>query len=192
MIFTTKSKGWFIPNEARRRTSPWFSAGFTIIELLVVITIVGLLLSIIFASLTNARIKARDAKRLSDMRQVVLGLEFYENEYGHYPPLKDPLPPLGDAGSAERWKMLKECLEGQPALACPDNSESERFMSLLPEDPLSAGTQYDYSPNTSGSKFVLKARLERDANPALETDVDGVQSDFSSINCADPSYCLEI
>lgn len=59
--------------------------GFTLIELLVVIAIIGLLASIVLASLSTARTKARDAKRLSDMHQMEVALELYYNSFGRYP-----------------------------------------------------------------------------------------------------------
>src|SRR3989338_10373753 len=44
--------------------------GFTLIELLVVISVISLLSSIVFASLNNARVKARNAKRIQDINQL--------------------------------------------------------------------------------------------------------------------------
>src|SRR3989344_41049 len=51
--------------------------GFTLIELLVVVAIIGLLLSGIMVALGNARLKARDARRLSDMQQIKSGMDIY-------------------------------------------------------------------------------------------------------------------
>ena len=46
------------------------SRGFTLIELLVVIAIIGLLASVVFASLTTARQRGRDANRVSTLKQI--------------------------------------------------------------------------------------------------------------------------
>jgi prepilin-type N-terminal cleavage/methylation domain-containing protein len=61
------------------------SNGFTLIELLVVIAIIGLLASIVLMALNTARAKARDARRLSDMKQIVLALNMYYDKYGYWP-----------------------------------------------------------------------------------------------------------
>ncbi len=61
--------------------------GFTLIELLVVIAIIGILSGVVLASLNVARLKARNAQRISDVRQVQLALEFFFDDQasGRYP-----------------------------------------------------------------------------------------------------------
>ena len=59
--------------------------GFTLIELLVVVAIIGILSSVVLASLNSARAKARDTRRLSDMRQIQRALEMYYDANGSYP-----------------------------------------------------------------------------------------------------------
>jgi type II secretion system protein G len=60
-------------------------AGFTLIELMVVIAIIGILASIVTVSLVSARAKGRDAKRIADIRTVQLALEQFYNDNGYYP-----------------------------------------------------------------------------------------------------------
>lgn len=59
--------------------------GFTLIELLVVIAIIGLLASVVLLALNSARAKARNAKRLADVRQIASALELYFNDKSAYP-----------------------------------------------------------------------------------------------------------
>jgi len=50
----------------------------------VVVAIIGLLASVILASLNTARGKARDAKRESDLNNIQIALEMYYDKYGTY------------------------------------------------------------------------------------------------------------
>lgn len=65
--------------------------GFTLIELLVVIAIIGILSSVVLASLNDARQKSRDAKRIADIKQLQLALELFYDSNGSYPSTTAPL-----------------------------------------------------------------------------------------------------
>lgn len=99
---------------------------FTLVELLVVIAIIGLLSTIAVAATANARAKARDAKRLSDMRQVRQALELYYDANGYYPLCSgsDVCTTTGGGFGA---------LDIKPA-----------FMSSIPQDPTNVTGAYGY------------------------------------------------
>jgi len=67
--------------------------GFTLIELLVVIAIIGVLASVVLASLNSARKKSRDARRVADIKQIQLALEMYFDSTQSYPTTLAALAP---------------------------------------------------------------------------------------------------
>lgn len=68
--------------------------GFTLIELLVVISIIGILSTVVLNSLGTARLKGRDATRISDLKQIQLALELYfESGNNAYPAALSNLSP---------------------------------------------------------------------------------------------------
>lgn len=58
---------------------------FTLIELLIVIAIIGILSSIVLVNLNSARVKARDAARLSSIKSIQNALDAYFVANEHYP-----------------------------------------------------------------------------------------------------------
>ncbi len=81
--------------------------GFTLIELLVVIAIIGLLSTLAVVSLNNARAKSRDAKRVSDIKQVQTALELFYNDNNGYPTVtvntNNNVLPSPSTGSSTPW-----------------------------------------------------------------------------------------
>jgi len=69
------------------------SKGFTIIEVLAVIAIMGILTAVIYSSFGGAQAKSRDQKRVSDINLIKLSLEAYLNKNGQYPVTLSALTP---------------------------------------------------------------------------------------------------
>jgi type II secretion system protein G len=97
--------------------------GFTLIELLVVISIISLLSSVVLSSLNDARAKARDARRMSDIKQIQNALEMYRNDKGEYPILSVSTAGTADTGSETRWLSLQSSLV------------NNKYITALPTDP---------------------------------------------------------
>ena len=122
--------------------------GFTLIELLVVIAIIGVLASIVLASLNNARRKSRDARRITDVKQIQLALELMFDAN------------LGSDG----------VIGGTTGLSYPGNGGlgtlAPAYIASVPNDP-STGTAYRYAAIDSGPPAVGAACATTDANPCL-------------------------
>lgn len=122
--------------------------GFTLIELLVVIAIIGLLSSVVFASLNSARGKARDARRLADAREIEKALELYYNDNGAYP---------STSGS---WRGSSSgCYGGHGNNTAPGLTPT--YISSFPLDPApSGGACYLYLSNGTDYKFLIHGSFE--------------------------------
>ena len=65
------------------------SKGFTIVELLIVIVIIGILATLVIVTFTGIQKKARDSQRQTDINAVDSHVEAFYAQYGFYPTLKD-------------------------------------------------------------------------------------------------------
>ncbi len=112
---------------------------FTLIELMVVISIISLLSSIVLASVNTARAKARDARRLSDMHNIQIALELYRQTNNQYPNGSSLL------SNTASWDTLK-------SLLAP-------YMPQVPVDPINDADnnyEYDYTSCCCGTPARLK------------------------------------
>jgi len=108
--------------------------GFSLIELLVVMFIIGILTSVLLPNLMSARQRAKDAQRIEDMNSIKNALRMYYNDNQIYPtPLTSQKVGVGLSG-------------------------------YLPGiDQIGVGYTYTYTTGAGGDGFVLKLKLESPA-----------------------------
>jgi prepilin-type N-terminal cleavage/methylation domain-containing protein len=124
------------------RAMPIGRKAFTLIELLVVIAIIGLLSTIAVVSLSNARVKARDTKRLADISQLQKALELYYNVNNQYPVSGGATSPnLGWSTSNDSsWATLQGHLAP--------------YLATLPQDPTQSATGWGADLNTFAYSYM--------------------------------------
>lgn len=117
--------------------------GFSLIELLVIITIIGVLSSFTLVSLSQARIKARDSRRKAEISQI-----------GRFLALNCYLPDLG-GGEYDFLDIVDEVLLKNP--------QYQKYFSQTPKDP-KTGTEteskYIYIVSNDGKACCIYANLE--------------------------------
>jgi len=106
---------------------------FTLVELLVVVAIIGLLSTLSVVALNSARAKARDSRRLSDIKQLRTALDMYYDSAGTYPDSLTPGSPLSYGG------MI--------------------FLAKVSDDPLSS-QNYNYAKTEDGQNYTIDFTLE--------------------------------
>lgn len=120
--------------------------GFTLIELLVVVAIIGLLSTLAVVALGNARQKARDARRLSDLKQMQTAFELYYTDQTAYP------SGSGVTLGAGNYACLNST--GFDATGC-----ASPYMGQVPADPLSTQS-YVYTVASGTNSYTVTATLE--------------------------------
>lgn len=137
--------------------------GFTLIELLVVIAIIGLLSSVVLASLNSARMKARDAMRMQQLGEIRKALELYYSANGYYPQSGCGWDCNGYrySYSASSWNALA--------------SELAPYISTLPVDPINTAC----APWSNNCFSYAYGNVTRNSHPA-QYDLTGQLEDTSS------------
>ena len=112
--------------------------GFTLIEIMVVILIIGLLALMVVPRLRGVADRAKRTKAQADIQELKQGLDRYYLDNGSYPTTDQGLQALVSPPSAGRL---------------PSNYEQGGYIEKLPNDPW--GNQYFYQ--SDGSTYALKS-----------------------------------
>jgi type II secretion system protein G len=154
--------------------------GFTLIELLVVIAIIGLLSSVVLASLSTARTKARNIKRVADFKSVSTAMELYRNDHGDYPPYEHDGAGSSYQGHRNAFTNMTQTLV------------DESLLSSVPLDP--GGSTYMYYNYGAGNApgAIITVPLEGIA-PTTEPPFGSCRpfdNNWCSSTQASTYYCL--
>lgn len=138
--------------------------GFTLVELLVVIAIIGLLSTLAVVALGSARSKARDARRISDIKQVQTSLELFFADAGVYPVENPTAITLGTAGATD---ILTE--SGFENGSSPTGTTI--YMGQVPTNFTSPASiaDYEYVTDAAGTDYTITFQLEGDVSGLLGT-----------------------
>ena len=156
--------------------------GFTLVELLVVMSILGVLVALIAGGFRTAQMRGRDAQRKSDLKEIANALELFYSDYGKYPPessgyiLACPYNPSIGTGTSCGW-------------GAGEMTDSKTiYFKMLPSDPNSKQIyKYKIVIGSDNQKYQLFAHLEN------SEDQDCLGGDCAtppvSITCGGTTIC---
>jgi len=127
------------------------------IELMIIILVIGILALISVAFLNTSRAKARDAKRLIDIRRVQTALEYYKLDTDGYPAV-DRAVNLG-------LDVAKLCDAKSGSLVGAQTPCTTEYMTSFPTDP-NTGKYYQYNANNAGYAIKFSTEQPSDAGAA--------------------------
>jgi len=135
------------------------NSGFSLIELLVVVTIIAILTFAFFNVARETRRNSLDSRRKGDLTQVKVALAQYFEINRSYPESDGNGKMKCPSGSGLTW--------GQDALACG----GQTYMRQLPKDPGRFQYCYDATPISAPTTYSLRAYMEKSNNANINPAV---------------------
>lgn len=111
--------------------------GFSLIELAVSISIIAILSGIVLASISQARERARDERRLADLQQIQIALEQFRSVYGHFPCEDDTDSDCPSQNGGGAFDGIRA--NGEVGVGGNIDTMLGSFLRNVPHDPLGPG-----------------------------------------------------
>ncbi len=140
--------------------------GFTIIEMLIVVLVIGVLATLVVVTFSGIQMKNRDNKRRNDVEAIAMQLEVYNASHGAYPALAEL--------SSENWVQKNLRNLNTNHLQAPGSKNADSLSSNA------SISTYQYVPGPDGcttakttcTTFILTAKLEsNNAQPIVVKNV---------------------
>lgn len=172
----------------------WRLRGFSLIELLISITIIATLIGLALPNFLGARSRAKDSRKKGEIRQLKTALQLYYNDYKLFP---------GDASPSPFFNVIKGC-GADGTVSCPVSGCSVQFgaggssacdianmsvyMTKLPEE---FGSSMFYYRKNSGADFCLKVALENKSDSDIAKSWAQCAAKCSGLGNTDYAVCSE-
>jgi type II secretion system protein G len=141
--------------------------GFTLLELLVVIALIGILASVVLASLNMARTRAEESRIKVESQEILKALELYYTDFGEYPDVDQVVELSNPGNEGIQDELIDTYLGGVP-------EEAVRFAYCSTVDNrsmlLAVNTNYDIGPIGSDFCHIIRG-------PAIDFDNNGCAFD---------------
>lgn len=135
--------------------------GFTLVELLLVIAILGILAATVAVNLVGQTDKARKRAALTDIKAIETALELYELDVGRFPTEAEGLSALVTDPGVDNW--------GGPYLKTKS----------IPKDPW--GKEYVYDPNGERGMFYDLFSTGKDGTEETEDDIGNWDKELDQV-----------
>ncbi len=153
--------------------------GFTLVELMIAVGIIGLLASVSLVNVNSIRAKARDSKRLADIKEVQKGLEAYYVTNGYYP-FEEITEAKGGLGSKPYSALCNSRAGFEDNAGLADNDASTcvapTYMAKVNESAAPARKPFLYAPTPPGCNNNQTLCRSYKMNFELETETGSLQA----------------
>jgi prepilin-type N-terminal cleavage/methylation domain-containing protein len=162
------------------------NTGFTIVEILVACAVIGILAAVTYGALGEARKKARDKERITELKQLEVALRLYKDSYGRYPDRGCGATTgwTGPGPGSASWYV--ECTQYISGLV-------PSIMNELPTDPdeSKVDSGYIYQTDASGSNYkVLAHDTVESGTVSAGGEMARCPASCSQSHCTQASYAV--